>query len=471
MPKQIEGELQELRLAVQQTADAVVITDRNGVIRFVNPAFEKITGFSRAEALGQTQRIVKSGAHDQRYYEHLWRTILSGKPFRTTFLNKKKDGEHFYIDQTITPIKNAAGDVTHFVSTWKDVTAHKRAEEELRRAHDQMRRDVEAAATIQASLLPTARPDVPAVRFAWEYEPCDRLSGDTLDVFSLDDRHVGLYLLDVSGHGVPAALLSMTVNRVLSGRASQDFMLKEHAGGSGSRILPPSKVAEQLNKQFPADPATWQYFTLLYGILDVVTREFRYISAGHRGPIHQSRGAATTPLSAHGFPIGFFEAAAYEQWLVRLSPGDRLYLYSDGVIEATNTQDEQFGTERLMKAIDQARRAPLEEGLASLVARVNRWRGTARRKDDVSVLGSASDRPRHERAKLRTASPSSSKLSITVASSVRTSNSWMRSDTFKSFSWPPWLRRRVYVPMITPRPELSRADTPWRLSTSLRQPL
>jgi sigma-B regulation protein RsbU (phosphoserine phosphatase) len=387
MAKQVEGRFQELHLAVQQTADAVVITDRRGVIQFVNPAFERMTGFSRADALGQTPRIVKSGAHDQAHYKRLWRTILSGEPFRSTFLNKKKSGERFYIDQTITPIKNTAGDVTHFVSTWKDVTAQKRAEEKLQRAHDQMRRDLDVAVRIQASLLPTAPPDVPGVSFAWEFEPCDQLSGDTLDVFSLDDRHVGVYLLDVSGHGVPAALLSMTVNRVLSGRASQDFMLKEHAGGSRYRLLPPSKVAEQLNKQFPVDPATWQYFTLLYGILDVAAGEFRYMSAGHPGPIHQSHGAATTPLPAHGFPIGLFEGATYEEWRVHLSPGDRLYVYSDGVIEATNEQDEQFGTERLIKVIDQHRHVPLKEGLGMLVACVNAWRGTAPRTDDVSVLG------------------------------------------------------------------------------------
>ncbi len=74
LPKQVEGELEQLRLAVQQTADAVVITDRNGVIQFVNAAFERITGYSRGEALGQTPRIVKSGEHGQAYYEQLWRT-------------------------------------------------------------------------------------------------------------------------------------------------------------------------------------------------------------------------------------------------------------------------------------------------------------------------------------------------------------------------------------------------------------
>ncbi len=386
MPTRVDGELQELRLAVQQTADAVVITDRNGVITFVNPAFERITGYSRGEALGQTPRLVKSGKQDHAYYEQLWRTILSGEAFRATFLNKKKDGELFYIDQTITPIKDNVGDITHFVSTWKDVTERRRAEDELQRAHDRMRRDLEVAARIQESLLPKAPPDVSGVSFAWVFKPCGRLSGDMFDVFVLDDRHIGLYLLDVSGHGVPAALLSMTVNRILSGRASQDSLLKEHVGGSRYRLLPLSKVAQQLNKHFPMDPVTWQYFTLLYGMLDLEAREFRYISAGHPGPIYQSPGGDTTALGAHGFPIGFFEDVAYEERLVRLRPGDRLYLYSDGVTEAINEQGEQFGRERFIKAIDQARTALLQEGLTPLLECVTEWCGTAGLKDDVSIL-------------------------------------------------------------------------------------
>ena len=100
------------------------------------------------------------------------------------------------------------------------------------------------------------------MNFAWVFKPCEELGGDILNVFMLDEQQVGLYLLDVSGHGVTAALLSVTLNRVLSPAPSPHSLLKQQG-----RLMPPAEVAEQLNREFPMDPTTGQYFTLLYGIL------------------------------------------------------------------------------------------------------------------------------------------------------------------------------------------------------------
>jgi PAS domain S-box-containing protein len=123
-----EEALAKLSRAVEQTADTVFITDRNGVIEYVNQAFERSTGFHREEALGQTPRLLASGLHDKAFYEHVWATILSGQTFRGEFINKKKNGEVFYEAKTITPILDAAGQITHFVATGGDITGRKRAE-------------------------------------------------------------------------------------------------------------------------------------------------------------------------------------------------------------------------------------------------------------------------------------------------------------------------------------------------------
>ncbi|HEY4491044.1 MAG TPA: PAS domain S-box protein, partial [Acidobacteriota bacterium] len=123
--------LRRLASAVDQSADNVVITDRNGIIEYVNPAFEKLTGFTKDEVIGKTPRILKSGKYDQKYYKNLWQTILSGKSFRFQFINRKKNGELYYTEETITPIKDIAGNITHFVSTGKDITQNKLAEEAL----------------------------------------------------------------------------------------------------------------------------------------------------------------------------------------------------------------------------------------------------------------------------------------------------------------------------------------------------
>jgi PAS domain S-box-containing protein len=98
-----------LSRAVEQTADSVMVANREGIIEYVNPAFEATTGYTRDEAIGQTPRILKSGQHDSDFYRRLWEQILAGRPFRETIVNRKKAGELYWAEQTITPIKNDDG--------------------------------------------------------------------------------------------------------------------------------------------------------------------------------------------------------------------------------------------------------------------------------------------------------------------------------------------------------------------------
>ena len=131
--KRAEEEMRKLSHAVEQSDDSVVITDKDGVIEYVNPAFERRTGYSKKEALGQTPRIVKSGKQGDAFYERLWKTISEGEVFRGILVNKKKTGELYYEEKTITPLKDGRGVVTHYVSTGKDITERMRAEEERAR--------------------------------------------------------------------------------------------------------------------------------------------------------------------------------------------------------------------------------------------------------------------------------------------------------------------------------------------------
>ena len=117
--------------ALEQTADSVIITDKRGIIEYVNPAFEAATGFSRAEAIGNTPRIVKSGQHDVFFYEKLWKTILGGGVFREVFVNRAKDGHIYYEEKTITPLLDSDGEITHFVSSGKDITERMETQERL----------------------------------------------------------------------------------------------------------------------------------------------------------------------------------------------------------------------------------------------------------------------------------------------------------------------------------------------------
>ena len=131
------GELGRLSLAIEQSADSVIITDRGGVIEYVNPAFETMTGYHRDECLGQTPRLLNSGRQSTQFYQTLWTTILAGKAYRVVVTNKRKDGTIYDEDQTITPIRDASGTITHFVSTGRDITAMRRTQEALRRLNHQ----------------------------------------------------------------------------------------------------------------------------------------------------------------------------------------------------------------------------------------------------------------------------------------------------------------------------------------------
>ncbi len=143
--KRAEKEQQKLSSAVEQTGDSIVITDKDGIIEYVNPAFEKLTGYTKEEVLGKTPRILKSGEHDQKYYEQLWGTIVSGRVFRAVVVNKKKNGELYYEEKTITPIINKNGDISRFVSIDKDISERKQAEEALSASEVRYRRLFEAA--------------------------------------------------------------------------------------------------------------------------------------------------------------------------------------------------------------------------------------------------------------------------------------------------------------------------------------
>jgi PAS domain S-box-containing protein len=129
-----EDMLRQLSSAVEQSADLVVITDRAGAMEYVNPAFEAITGYSRSEALGQTLRILQSDQHTPQVYEEMWQTIRAGNPFRGIVLNRKKNGATFEVETHITPLRDAEGNITHFICNDRDITERRRLEVQLQQA-------------------------------------------------------------------------------------------------------------------------------------------------------------------------------------------------------------------------------------------------------------------------------------------------------------------------------------------------
>ncbi|MGC2474889.1 MAG: response regulator [Candidatus Sulfotelmatobacter sp.] len=126
--------LRKLSRAVEQSADTVLITDREGAIEYVNPAFETLTGYARNEVCGKTPRVLKSGEQCSETYQEMWKTLLSGNVYRGILVNRKKNGNHYYVEESISPIRDADGEITHFIANGRDLTDRLRLEAQLLQA-------------------------------------------------------------------------------------------------------------------------------------------------------------------------------------------------------------------------------------------------------------------------------------------------------------------------------------------------
>ena len=389
----VSSELKER--ALEATAEGVVIADctQEGMpIIYVNSGFTAMTGYAAQDVLGRNCRFLQGADSDPQAKETIRQAIARRQPCSVEILNYRKDGTPFWNRLSITPVRDAAGRVTHFIGIQTDITVRRNAEDLLRAAKEQLEqanallhRDLEAAAAIQQTLLPAELPEAAGYRFGWRYRPCRQLGGDTLNITRLGKRHIGLYVLDVSGHGTAAALQSFSLSQTLGRRREYSFLYRQ--SGRRHRVCPPQEVLRRLNRSFPMDMQTGIYFTMLYGLLDTQTGVFAFASAGHPGPVLVRAGSRPEILDADGFPIGVVEEADYRLQKVQLCSGDKLILYTDGVVEALSAREAAFGRERFLRALVKTSGQPIEACLDAVMTALEHWACHNNLRDDVSLAG------------------------------------------------------------------------------------
>ncbi len=303
---------------------------------------------------------------------------------RFEWMHQKVDGEVFPVQVTLNSIEIDGKPA--LIAVWHDLTELKQKEERLRSANEKMKKDLEAASAIQKAMLPISSPLVKGLRSSWAFNPCDELGGDILNIFSLDEKHVGLYVLDVTGHGLAASLLSVAVSHFLSPYSDASFVRNFTNGPDKMALARPAEVAEKLNRHFCSNPDLVQLFTLLYGVMNVESREFCYICAGHPLPVVVSGDGQSRMVEGSGLPIGVAQDFEYSELCLKLKPGDRLYLYSDGLTEAKNKKRDLFGEERLMDIFRKSRRLALSESTTRIVREVEMWCRPEKPDDDITLL-------------------------------------------------------------------------------------
>ncbi|MDM8520470.1 PAS domain S-box protein [Anaerolineales bacterium HSG6] len=375
--KNAEATLVRLYNAIEQAADSVAVTDNDGIIQYVNPAFEQESGYNQKDVLGHTHRLIKSDQHLPEFYEELWQTIQAGNFFRAEFINRRKNGQFYCQEQSITPIIDQLGRITHYVAVGRDITERQKMEAKLLKAYQDvnslnshLQQELHLAHDIQQGLLPPGKPGWPDLDVICYSEPALQVGGDlyAYKQFKLMTRgsgkdmndksplpyqvtpdHYIIALGDVSGKGMPAALL-MAVSLVML----QSF---------SRHTLRPSRLLNHLDRAImPYTKTTRQNCALVFA--EITPPSANTMDSNKNGILRVANAGCVTPILKRanglvewvdigGMPlgVGLGLQLGYKELTIKIAPGDFIVLTSDGVVEANNADGEMFGFDRLEQTV------------------------------------------------------------------------------------------------------------------------
>lgn len=257
--------------------------------------------------------------------------------------------------------------------------------QKLQEAYNQIKQDLESAAEMQQDLLP--EPKILAnFRFDRLFYPCQFIAGDIFNFFELGEHYIGFYQLDVSGHGIRSALLSFTLYHRIANEPYQRGLLLRKIEGEYQPV-PPEQVLYALNNRFQSSAYSDLYFTMVYGYIHKQTGELQFGQAGHPSPIYITYSDKKARICGEGgFPIGLLPDREYDRITLHLQPGDRFFLYSDGITECMNKEDTLFSEERLIQLLETTQAHPLAQVLQNVGAILKTWHDCEKFEDDVTLL-------------------------------------------------------------------------------------
>jgi len=268
----------------------------------------------------------------------------------------------------------------------------KKLNQELTLKQDRLEQDLIAAAEIQKSLLPTNVNYGEILDVAWRFQPCEKIGGDIFNIIQLNDDHWAFYIIDVAGHGVPAAMVAVTVYQYLQPQSGNLIMRPEDSLNNGE-IRQPAQVLKFLDREYPFERFN-NFFTMNYAILNIKTGTVTSSSAGHPPPILLRKDGTVVTLKKGGRPIGTIdlristdEPIVYEQDREKIGVEDKLLFYTDGVFEYQNDRGEFYGNKRFHEKLTALKDQPVSDLIEASFESLMVFGNNTAPKDDISLLG------------------------------------------------------------------------------------
>ncbi|HLP78477.1 MAG TPA: SpoIIE family protein phosphatase [Candidatus Paceibacterota bacterium] len=387
-----------LEILMDKIPDAIYFKDTESRFLKISRAHAKIFHLANpALAVGKSDADFFAGTHAHQALEDEQRVMRTGQPLvNIEEMETWPDGSTTWVSTTKMPLRDPSGKVIGTFGISRDITLRKKAElalaertHQLQQKNEQIAEELKMARELQLAMLPQKFPCIPpylsyqesALEFFSFYLPNGSVSGDFYDVVELSDSTVGIFICDVMGHDVRAALITAMMRSLV-----QDL---SHAAADPGQLL--AQINHALAGVFKLSGAT-MFATALYLVADVEKGELRYASAAHPDALHVRRSLGTVellsgPSEAKGPALGLFDNAAFPTCRRPLAVDDLLLLFTDGLIEAEGTNHEYFSEERLLESVRKRVNLTTPNLFKELIAEIQQFCGRPEFIDDVSVVG------------------------------------------------------------------------------------